>query len=231
MRWFASNIRTLVLALVLGVAVWVSAVTDADPDEVNPYPNPVPLEIIGQDPSLVLTSEIPTAIEVTLRAPHSVWEQLTSQENAITSVLDLSGLSAGEHTEVVQIRIGARPVQIVLATPESVTFTLEPLDTQTLPVELEVSGEPAIGYQAGDATLDPAQIAISGPESIVKQAAQHVSSSAWIKRETIDETFGIQIVDENDALLDGVTLNPESAHVVLPISQQGGFRDVAVREL
>jgi len=50
MRLFAKNIRSFLLALVLGLSVWVSAVSAADPNEVRTYPNPVPLEVIGQDP-------------------------------------------------------------------------------------------------------------------------------------------------------------------------------------
>ncbi len=38
MRLFATNIRTFLLALVLGVSVWVSAVIAADPNEVRTYP-------------------------------------------------------------------------------------------------------------------------------------------------------------------------------------------------
>ena len=95
MRWFASNVRTFLLALILGVAVWVSAVSAADPDEVRPYPRPIPIEIVGQDPTLVLTNEIPSTLEVRLRAPRSVWETLTSDENTVRAILDLSGLGAG----------------------------------------------------------------------------------------------------------------------------------------
>ena len=113
MQWLASNIRTFLLALVLGASVWLSAVTGADPDEVRPFPNPITLEVIGQDPSLILTSEIPPTIEVTLRAPRSVWEQLIAQENSVQGILDITGLSAGEHTQVIQIRIGARPAKTV----------------------------------------------------------------------------------------------------------------------
>jgi YbbR domain-containing protein len=230
MRWLASNIRTFLLALVLGASVWLSAVTGADPDEVRVYPNPVSLEVIGQDPSLVLTSEIPSTIEVTLRAPHSVWEQLIAQENSVSSILDITGLSAGEHMQTIQIRIGARPAKIVLATPETVTFTLEALDTQSLPVDIIVSGKPAIGYQAGDATVEPTQIAISGPESIVKQAARaRVLVNLEDARESVDEVFDVQILDEENSLLNGVTINPQSARVMIPISPQSGYRDLAVK--
>lgn len=230
MRWLASNIRTFLLALVLGASVWLSAVTGADPDEVRVYPNPILLEVIGQDPSLVLTSEIPSTIEVTLRAPRSVWEQLTAQENSVQGILDITGLSAGEHTQAVQVRIGARPVQIVLKTPETVTFILEPLDTQSLPVDIVVSGQPAIGYQAGEGTVEPTQIAISGPESIVNQAARaQVLVNLDDVRESVDEVFDVQILDENDSLLNGVAINPQSVRVMIPISPQSGYRDLAVK--
>ncbi len=232
MRWLATNIRTFLLAFILGVSVWLSAVTGADPDEVGPFPNPVPLEVIGQDPSLVLTSAIPSTVEVTLRAPHSVWEQLTAQENSVTSTLDISGLSAGEHTQTVQVQIGARPVQIVLQTPETVTFTLEPLKTQTLTVDLAMTGQPAVGFQAGDPIVEPTLIAISGPESIVNQAARaRVVVNLDGTRETIDAAFDIQVLDDKNTVLNGITINPESAQVTIPLSPQSGYRDLAVRVL
>jgi YbbR domain-containing protein len=232
MRWLATNIRTFLLAFILGVSVWLSAVTGADPDEVGPFPNPVPLEVIGQDPSLVLTSAIPSTVEVTLRAPHSVWEQLTAQENSVTSTLDISGLSAGEHTQTVQVQIGARPVQIVLQTPETVTFTLEPLKTQTLTVDLTMTGQPAVGFQAGDPIVEPTLIAISGPESIVNQAARaRVVVNLDGTRETIDAAFDIQVLDDKNTVLNGITINPESAQVTIPLSPQSGYRDLAVRVL
>jgi YbbR domain-containing protein len=232
MRGLASNIRTFLLAFVLGFSVWLSAVTGEDPDEVAVFPNPVPLEVIGQDPSLVLTSDIPSTIKVTLRAPRSKWEELTTQENSVTSTLDISGLSAGEHTQTVQVLIDARPVQIVLKTPETITFTLEPLKTESLPVDIELTGQPAVGFQAGDPVVEPTQIAISGPESIVRQAARaRVVVNLDDARESIDEAFDIQVVDDKNTVLNGVTINPESAKVTIPLSPQSGYRDLAVKVL
>ena len=49
------NLRSLAWALILGLSVWIAAVTAADPDEVRTMPTPVPLEVVGQDPSLVTT--------------------------------------------------------------------------------------------------------------------------------------------------------------------------------
>ena len=229
MRWFAVNIRTLLLALVLGFAVWMSAVTAADPDETRSLLT-VPIEIIGQDPSLIITNDIPASVEVSLRAPHSVWELLTTQENAVRAIIDLSTLSAGEHQLPVQVLISVRPVQIVFANPATVTVELEPLAVQTLPVSLSLSGQPAIGYQAGEVTIEPTEVIISGPQSLVDQVARaRVFINLDEVRETIEQAMQIEIVDEKNIPLEGITINPESVHINIPLSQQGGFRDVAVK--
>jgi len=229
MRWIASNIRTLLLALVLGFAVWISAVSAADPDEMR-SPITVPLEIIGQETSLVITNDIPSTIKVTLRAPRSAWEQLNAQHDAVRAVLDLTGLSADEHDLPVQILISVRPVQIVLVEPATVTVKLEPLAIRTLPIVLSLSGQPAIGYQAGEATIDPGEVILSGPESLVNQAARaRVLVRLDGVREGIEQAMKIEILDEQNIPLNGITINPESARANIPVSQQGGFRDVAVK--
>jgi len=230
MRSFAANFRTFLLALVLGISVWISAVTSADPDEVRIYPNPVPLEIVGNDPSLIITSDIPKEVEVTLRTPRSVWELLTAQEKSVQATLDLSGLSAGEHDVPIQLRVLVRPYQIVLSDPETVSVVLEPLATRTLALDLSLSGLPAIGYQAGDVILDPTEIIISGPKSIVDKATRaRVLVNIDGIRENVDQSNSIQILDENNAVVRGLTVSPENVHVNVPVSQQGGFRDVAVK--
>lgn len=230
MRNLAANFRTFLLALVLGISVWVSAVTSADPDEVRIYPKPIQLEVIGSDPSLIITSDIPEEIGVTLRAPSSVWEQLTALDNSVQATLDLSGLGAGEHTVNVQVRVLLRPYQIVLTDPETVTVNLEPFATRTLTLDISTSGIPAIGYQAGEVVIDPTKVVVSGPESLVNQATHaRVFVNLDGVREDIEQSNTIQIMNEEDKVIRGITVTPDSVQVNVPVSQQGGFRDVAVK--
>ena len=230
MRNLAANIRTFLLALVLGISVWISAVTSADPNEVRIFPNAIPLEIIGNDPSLIITSDIPSEVEITIRAPRSVWEQLTAQEKSVQATLDLSGLEAGKHSVQIQIRVLARPYQIVLTNPETVTVVLEPNAQRTLHLDLSVNGLPAIGYQAGDVTLSPTTVVVSGPESIVNQATQaRVFISLDGARDNIEQSNPIQIVDDEGRTIRGLTVTPDTVQVSVPVSQQGGFRDLAVK--
>ena len=100
----------------------------------------------------------------------------------------------------------------------------------TFPLSLSLSGQPAAGYQIGEATMDLTEVAISGPESLVQQATRaRVPINLDGVREGIDESVPVQVLDAQDVILRGLTINPESVHVTVPISQQGGFRDVAVK--
>jgi YbbR domain-containing protein len=230
MRLFVRNLRTFLLALVLGISVWVSAVSAADPNEEQAYPNSIPLQVIGQDPSLVVTSDLPSTVDVSLRAPRSVWESLIAREDSVRAILDLTGLSAGEHTVNVQITVDRRPYQLVLVNPTTLTVDLESVNTQTYPLVLSLAGQPAAGYQAGDASMDLTEVAVSGPESLIQQVAQaRVVVNLDGIRESIDESLQIQVVDAQNKAVKGLTINPESVRVNIPISLLGGFRDVAVK--
>ena len=230
MRSFARNLRTFLLALVLGISVWVSAVSAADPNDLRAFPKPIPLQVIGQDPSLVITSELPPTVEVSLRAPRSVWEFLIAQDDSVRASLDLTGLSAGKHTVPVQITVSMRPYQLVLVNPTTVTVDLEEISTRSFPLVLSLAGQPAAGYQAGDVSMDVSEVTVSGPESIIQRVAQtRVVFNLDSIRESIDESLQIQVVDDQNKPIKGLTINPESVRVTIPISLQGGFRDVAVK--
>lgn len=231
-RWFLRNLQTLGLAFVLALAVWVSAVTAADPDEVRVYPRAVPLEIVGQDPGLVILGQVPQSISLTLRAPRSVWDKLSATDDSVRAVIDLSGMSAGQHTLTIQIQIQTRPVRIVSASPTTVILTLEPLATKKFPISLAIAGDAAVGYKAGDATVDPLQTVISGPASLIARVA-HVQADLSIAglRQDVQTSLTLRAMDANGVALSGISISPETVQLHLPITQQSGYRDIAVKVL
>jgi YbbR domain-containing protein len=170
-------------------------------------------------------------MNVSLRAPHSVWEKLTAQEDAVRAILDLSGLDAGEHTVDIQVQVGQRPVQIVQSNPERVTVNLESFIPKTMPITLSLTGQPAAGYQAGEAATETREVVISGPESLVNEAARaRVSVNLdGIRTSIADEPVPVQIFNAKNELIRGLTINPETVLVNVPISQQGGYKDLAVK--
>jgi YbbR domain-containing protein len=229
-RWISKNFQTFLWAFALAVAVWISAVLQADPDETRPLPNPVPVQIIGQASNLVLNTNIPREVEVTLRAPRSVWAVIEADADSVRAILDLSEMAAGEHTVQLQIQVDPRPVQIIAVSPRSVTFELEPLITRTFTVDPSITGVPAIGYQAGDAIYEPMEIVVSGAQSQVNKVERaRVSINLNGIREDFDQTVPVEVIDKDGQRVSGVTVSPESIRVTMPVSQQGGYRDVAVK--
>ena len=230
LKWIIRNLGTFMLAFLLALTVWILAVIAADPDETRIYPRNITLEVTGQDPRLIITGTIPRQVSLTLRAPQSVWAQALASEDQVRAVIDLAGLAAGEHTVTVKPQINLSPIKIVSISPETVTLTLEPLASRSLPIEVLVKGQPAIGYLAGTMELNYQEVNISGSESLVAQA---VKAQAEVKidgaRAAVGVDAPIHVLDKDGNILSGIALNIEKVNVQIPITQQGGYRDIAVK--
>ncbi|TFG65530.1 MAG: hypothetical protein E4H27_10775 [Anaerolineales bacterium] len=228
--WFGKNLRIFFLAFILSVSVWVSAVIAADPDETRPFPTPVSIEIIGQDPGLVITNTYTRQIELVLQAPQSVWSQLTSGENSVRAIVDISKLGVGSHQVPIQVQVTIQPARIMSTSLETLELVLEKLLTQTRPVEINLTGTPAIGYEAQDTVLSSEDVIISGPDSIV-QRVKKIGATMDISgvRLDVDSDVQLQALDENNLPVEGLSLNPAKIHVTIPIIQKGGYRDLVVK--
>ena len=230
LRWLVSNLSTMILALVLAVVVWISAVTAANPNIEQT--RSVPLDLVGLDPDMLVVGNVPTQVRVTLEAPSSVMDSMSASENAMQAWVDISGLEPGTHDLEVQVQINPsyRPVRRSSVIPEIVSITLESLLTRTYPINLKVTGEPAVGYQKGRLSSEPSSVTISGAASLVTQI-EEVNASMDISgaTETIDRDVALVAVDQNGESVSGVTITPLDVSVTQPIFLQGGYRNVIVR--
>lgn len=230
LRWFVSNLSTFLLAFALAVVVWISSVTETDPNVERI--RTVPLEVVGLDPNMLLVGNIPTQVRVTLRAPRSVSDRLASVENAVQARVDVTGLGPGSHELEVQVHVNPsfRPVRKVLISPDVVTLTLEPLISRTLPVNLEVTGNPSLGYQVGDPIREPAFVTVSGPNSAVSQVEEVIAIlDITDATSTIRAELPLQALDEQGNPVSGVTISPNEVTVTQPVTLQGGYRNIVVR--
>lgn len=232
LRWVGKNLSTLILAFILSIAVWVSATLTKDPNEERVYGRAIPLEQIGQNADLFLSTELPTQIRVTLNAPASVWTRLNNNPSWIEAWVDLTGLIAGEHTVPVHVRISdqASPVRVVAIDPETVEARLETLVTKDFPVILNLEGEPSLGYRREQAVINPEIATVSGPESEVSQVAQvRVVVDIEGARDSRRVNQPLEAINEDGEVLEGITLTPRLASVEVPITLEGGYRNVVVR--
>lgn len=229
-RWLKANFSSLTLAFFLAIVVWVSAVMSNDPAVTRTMSQPVPLEIIGQDNQLVMRETPPSGVSVTLKAPQSVWDRIMSQPGLVHAWLDLSGLSEGEHTLPINVRVGVTPYQVIRIVPDQYVVTLEKLASKTMPVDVVVIGEPSLGYRKGPLYLSPNQVTISGAKSLVElvvkvQAEMNINGMSESQRRVLN----LKLLDANGLEVKGLQILPDSVTVNQSISLLGGYRNVVVK--
>ena len=230
LRWFGKNLGTLLMAFILSMVVWISAVIAADPNVENPLGRTITIDVRNLSPDLVIMNDIAGQVRLTINAPNSRWRTLNADPRSVIAWIDLNGLGAGEHRVEVEVQPAISPVRVVDIDPPEILVVLEPQVTRTEPVKLVVDGEPALGYSAGAPVIDPEEVVISGPATLVSRV---FSIQTFLEiageRQTIETSLVLRAVDEQGEDVPGVTLSPQSVNVTQPITLLGGYRNVIVR--
>lgn len=218
-------------ALILAVIVWVSSVSSSDPNEVVSYTTPVPLTVLGQNPDFLITEQSTSNLTITLRAPRSVHEQILRNFNQITAQINLSGLAAGTYDLVPEIdTANFNPVQVLEVNPAEVNITLEKIATKILDITLLQTGNLPISYEVDEAILSSETVELLGPESIINEVNDVVASiDLSSTTTTITRTVELRPLDRRGNVIEGVSLNPASITVEVPIRQLVGYRNVFVK--
>ena len=228
-RWLSRNLGSLLLAFILAVVVWVSAVVAANPNQTRVYPRPVTLEVIGKDSNLYMSSNLPATVSVTIEAPQSIWTQLTNNPDLVKAWIDLSGLTSGDYEVPVKVSVNANPARWQVQ-PKTVQVSLEPLVSKAMPVQLEVTGDLPLGYKRGTPTLSPSQVTVSGPQNLVNLVHEiHATLDISGARETRQLSVPVEARDQNGDIISGLTITPKSVSVIQPITLENSYKDVVVK--
>lgn len=224
------NLPTLITAILMSMAVWILAVTNIDPVERRTFNRPIPIELIGQSPTLTIINDVPEQVSITLSAPISVWGSALSSTNAIRAIVDLTGLEAGMYELPVRLQVNARPVKIESFLPDVVTVLLEELIDAIMPINLIQPASPPVGFDAGTPQLSVSNVTVSGPSSLVEQVTE-VRAVLDISqdKEMVDRNIPLVALDSNGLRVVGITLTPETVNIKQEITQRGGYRNVSVK--
>jgi YbbR domain-containing protein len=227
LRWIWQNLGSMLLAGVLALTVWMAAVNAEDPIQTRAFPENVPILYQGLPVGLQVVGTAPQEGTVSLRAPQSVWDEISVQE--IRLVIDLSGLEAGTHTLTTTPVVDLQPASVVTREPQRVTLTLEETLSRRMDVHVIVSGEPEEGYRADEPRVSPEDAVVMGPTSILQHVAE-LAISADITGLRDDLVLEAELVplDSDGLEVDGLSVAPATARVQVPILQLGGYRSVAV---
>lgn len=229
-RKFLDFLPTLLTALVLAIIVWVSSVTASDPNQTITYEAPIPLEILGQNPDLVITHQKVEGVTVTLKAPRSIHTRLANDPSLISADINLSGLEAGDYVLTPEVLVALRPVQVIEVSPSSVDISLEQIASKTLQINLIQTGSLPVGYQTRNASLSQSEAIMVGPESQVETVVE-VAAFIDVSELTtsIKRTLELKPLNEAGIAVDGVVLSPSRVELSIDVEQLVGYRNVFVK--
>lgn len=219
-----------ITAFVLAVVVWFSSVTSQDPNDVVTYGTPIQISIVGLNPDLVITDQSTSSVVVTVRAPRSVHDQLSRNFNRMTARINLNGLDSGTYELTPELNIGFKPTQLIEINPPDITITLEQIATLTKDILLIQTGTLPIGYEASEPIFDATQVQILGPQSQLDEIMNVVANvNLNNATTTISRSFDLSAIDKRGNMIQGVSLNPKSVNIEVPIKQLVGYRNVFVK--
>ena len=217
-------------ALILAFVVWVSSVTSQDPNETVTYGTPIQLSVIGLNPDLVITEQSAGSVMMTVRAPRSVHDQIARNLNRVTARVNLNGLDSGTYELTPEINIGFRPTRLMEINPPEIILTLEQVATEMVDILILRNGSLPIGYEASEPILSTTEVQMLGPQSKLNEVMNVVANIDLSNvTSTISRNLDLRAIDKRGNVVSGVSLNPKSINVEIPIKQLIGYRNVFVK--
>ncbi len=218
----------MILAVVLASLAWLVAVEGSNPTLQQRYPQPIPVTLSGLSEGLVVVESFDAQVMVTLRAPRSVWDTLEVDD--FVAEADVSALEAGTHEVPVDLLLDESPARIIEVTPSSVSVTLDTYLERSVPVRIDVEGDPALGYRTRKVVSEPDEVTVSGPTTYVTQVVEaDASISVQGAQADVEDDLRLQPRDEAGESVSSVDLTPEEVHVRVPIEPSGYYRPLAVK--
>lgn len=228
LRYLIDNLGSMILALLLGFAVWIAATLEVDPFVDRVLTN-IPIVLSGQPEDTILFDPLAEEVSVEVRGPESVVSGLKVSDCG--AGMDLSEVQPGVSTPVtVQVSCSNETVRIQSVAPQEQEVHLEALETITFGVTLEVDGQVATGYQASKPRIIPEEVSIYGATPFISQVVS-VTSSIDIRgaKEDVSEQVLVTPRDIDGRLVAGVEWDPTEVEVQVRVRRKTGFKpDVEV---
>ncbi|GIV95021.1 CdaR family protein [Chloroflexus aurantiacus] len=229
------------LAFGLSFALWSFVSFSENPEETARFED-LTLQIVGlaEDMVIVDANGLPTTsfplVDVTLRTDRRQRSELRPVD--IRVVADLSNLGPGDHL----VPINVQPTRSNLSfsvpaggiEPSAIGVRIEPVETVTVPIRLEIVGSPPFSFERGDPEIRYNgnlidTVTVSGPQSrVVRVAAVRTVANIAQLRASYVAPLNLTPIDNNNQPVEGVQVRPATVTVVIPINPVVGLRLVPV---
>jgi len=218
------NLGLKLAALGLGSLLWFTVTGERVERKILR----VPIVYRNLPESLEITDQ-PDSVDVSVRGSYA--EVSLLQGIAVTA--DLSGATPGQYDLPLRVdQVGVPPgVEVVQITPSVVPLYLERTDVRDVMVEPSIDGEPAAGFAVTSVSVDPAMVAITGPQSRLRPTITAVTERISIEgaSSTLTRTVSVRVGDAQLRLVEAGRVTVTVTIVIEPVPVSRTFDRVPLR--
>jgi YbbR domain-containing protein len=196
---------------------------------VRAFSGNIPIEAIRQPPDVALLTDLPPVTQVRYRAPLEAGFVSPSSFSATVNLADVEPAPGGAPVEVpVTLIAFDRRVQVIDFFPRTVQVRLDPVDTRTIGVTVEMGAVPE-GVTTGPPQVNPQTVDVRGPSTRVA-AIRAVLAPVAIDASglNVDRQVDLQAVDEQGNQVTNVEIEPSRARVQIAVGRELANRTLPV---
>lgn len=231
-RNILDNLTSMLLALLLAVIIWVTALRAANPLETKDFQ--LTVGIVKRPDAIIMNTPV-NRVQIQIEAPKNTLETLTASD--LEAFIDLNGINFGRNPITIQLKY---PSEIKLDStkihifPSTIEVDLDQLITRELPVRIAIQGSPAEAHSVGGFSADPEVVSVTGPATrinILKEARATVFLDNTREPRVVTRPLFFYDNQDNPVSLNSgrIEKSATQATVTVDIQEVEGVRDLSIR--
>ncbi len=226
-KFFATDNALKIISFLTAIAIWIYIAIVMDP-AIEVTVRDLPIQFVGQEylaeKNLAIINENTTTVTVKIKGSRK--KMGNNDMKTIIAKADVSEITQiGTHSIPIEIIIPFESQGISSQNFYSVDVNIEKISKKTLDIQVKTTGTLAQNYIAGDLTIEPAKIIITGAESAVEKISKAVVTLDFAGGDVdIDKNLPITFYNENDkaissldAIFKRVSSDVQTATVHCPV--------------
>lgn len=237
MSALSSSALRLLLAVTLAFTLWVFVSYAQNPDQTISYDN-VPVDIEELTPGLVIVDQegLPRtqrpAVDISVDADEETLRNVRVSDLRV--FVNLEALGPGEHNVPVNV-VTTRSIRLrTAADPDYLLIRLDQEIVRTVPLTVEITGIVPFGFEARAPQITSRAQAVNavtvrGPQGRIERVVA-ARARADIDRLTANYNSPrtLEPIDADGQIVAGVTVEPTTVDVLVPIISSVGIKRVPV---
>lgn len=226
-NWFEKHdIFTKLLSVLAAIVLWGYFMGIQNPTRTLEYKN-IAVQLSGVDElynsyNLKIISGADETVDVRVSGSSSRLATLTASQIKVRADVSESITTPGTYEIAYHVILPESGMTCVGRSPETISVTVDRVETKTVPVSVNLSDDAADGYVFEEPTLSVKSVEISGPETeLDKVTSAVIDIDTSNLKDTLTDNYTYSLVDEDGDAVDttNISRSVASVSVTIPIKQ------------